>query len=198
MNSDDPSINPQQSDLNPIAENVRRKIRELELNRNDADPSKSDKKTKGSTPFPKAMPRTVKFFMFLGAIGLALYLSGYQPSIFVDQIIGLISPQTSKPAFTRTKPTSTASFEVINVMHEITRVDNGNFLTITATLKNSGSEAGQMDSLIVTLYDKGGKPLFSWPAPVSNDFIEASSSVPFEARLADPPADFASVRVQPD
>lgn len=193
-----PGINTQQNDLNPVAENVRRKIRELELNRNDADPSKSDKKTKGSTPFPKAMPRTVKFFMFLGAISLALYLSVYQPSVFVKQIKSLFSSQTNKPAFSQTKPTSTSSFEVINVMHEITRGNNGNLLTITATLKNSGSEAGQMDSLIVTLYDKGDKALFSWPAPVSNDFIEASSSVPFEARLADPPADFASVRVQTD
>ena len=190
-----PGINTQQNDLNPVAENVRRKIRELELNKNDVSPSKSDKKSKGSTPFPKAMPRTVKFFMFLGAISLALYLSVYQPSVFVKQIKSLFSSQTNKPAFSQTKPTSTSSFEVINVMHEITR---GNILTITATLKNSGSEAGQMDSLIVTLYDKGDKALFSWPAPVSNDFIEASSSVPFEARLADPPADFASVRVQTD
>ena len=193
-----PGINTQQNDLNPVAENVRRKIRELELNKNDVSPSKSDKKSKGSTPFPKAMPRTVKFFTFLGAISLALYLSVYPPSVFVEQINSLLPSQTNKPAFSQTKPTSAASFEVINVMHEITPVDNGNLLKITATVKNSGSEAGQMDSLIVTLYDKGGKPLFSWPAPVSNDFIEASSSVPFEARLADPPADFASVRVQPD
>lgn len=193
-----PGINTQQNDLNPVAENVRRKIRELELNKNDVSPSKSDKKSKGSTPFPKAMPRTVKFFTFLGAISLALYLSVYPPSVFVEQINSLLPSQTNKPAFSQTKPTSAASFEVINVMHEITPVDNGNLLKITATVKNSGSEAGQMDSLIVTLYDKGEKPLFSWPAPVSNDFIEASSSVPFEARLADPPADFASVRVQPD
>ena len=193
-----PGINTQQNDLNPVAENVRRKIRELELNKNDVSPSKSDKKSKGSTPFPKAMPRTVKFFTFLGAISLALYLSVYPPSVFVEQINSLLPSQTNKPAFSQTKPTSAASFEVINVMHEITPVDNGNLLKITATVKNSGSEAAQMDSLIVTLYDKGEKPLFSWPAPVSNDFIEASSSVPFEARLADPPADFASVRVQPD
>lgn len=193
-----PGINTQQNDLNPVAENVRRKIRELELNKNDVSPSKSDKKSKGSTPFPKAMPRTVKFFTFLGAISLALYLSVYPPSVLVEQINSLLPSQTNKPAFSQTKPTSAASFEVINVMHEITPVDNGNLLKITATVKNSGSEAGQMDSLIVTLYDKGEKPLFSWPAPVSNDFIEASSSVPFEARLADPPADFASVRVQPD
>jgi len=171
MNSDDPSINPQQSDLNPIAENVRRKIRELELSQNGTDPTKSDTNSRKRTSFSKGKPRAVKLLIFLGAISLALYLSGYQPSVFVDQINGLISPQTSKPAFSQIKPTSTASFEVINVMHEITRVDNGILLTITASLKNSGSEAGQVESLIVTLYDKGDKALFSWPAPVSNAFI---------------------------
>ena len=198
MNSDDPSINPQQSDLNPIAENVRRKIRELELSQNGTDPTKSDTNSRKRTSFSKKKPRAVKLLIFLGAIILALYLSGYQPSVFVDQINGLISPQTNKPAFSQIKSTSAASFEVVNVMHEITRVDNGNLLTITASLKNSGSEAGQVESLIVTIYDKADKALFSWPAPVSNAFIEASSSVPFEARLVDPPTDFASVRVQSD
>ena len=198
MNPDDSSINPQQSDLNPIAEKVRRKLRELERSQNGADPAKSDTNSRNPTSFSKAKPRAVKLFVFLGAISLAVYFSDYHRSVFGEQITGLISSQTTKPDSSQIKPTGIASFEVNNVMHKITRVDNGNLLTITATLKNSGNGAGQVDSLIVTLYDKGDKALFSWPAPVSNDFIEASSSVPFEARLADPPADFASVRVQTD
>ena len=198
MNPDDPIINPQQSDLNPIAEKVRRKLRQLELSQNGADPAKSETNTRNPTSFSKAKPRAVKLFVFLGAISLAVYFSGYHLSVFVEQITGLISSQTTKPDASQIKPTSIASFEVNNVMHKITRVDNGNILTITATLKNSGNGAGQVDSLIVTLYDKSDKALFSWPAPVTSDFIEASSSVPFETRIVEPPKGFASVRVQLD
>ena len=108
MNPDDSSINPQQSELNPIAEKVRRKLRELERSQNGADPAKSDTNSRNSTSFSKAKPRAVKLFVFLGAISLAVYFSGYHPSVFVEQITGLISSQTTKPDSSQIKPTSIA------------------------------------------------------------------------------------------
>ena len=207
-----PDDNLQQNDLNPVAANVRRKLRELEVSQNNAKQTKSEKKVRVPSKFFQKTFKTLKILLFVGILGSAAYLlTEYSRTIFGERIANLISSQKSisassslggsenevPPEFAvSAEPAGIAIFEVSDVTHNIIRSSTGDLLTVKATLTNRGNRAGQVDALIVTLLDKAGATLFFWPAPVANNSIGANSNASFEARLVEPPEGVSSVTVR--
>ena len=207
-----PDDNLQQNDLNPVAANVRRKLRELEVSQNNAKQTKSEKKVRVPSKFFQKTSKALKILLFIGILGSAAYLlTEYSRTIFGERIANLISSQKNISASSSlgssknevppeiavsTESTGIAIFKVSDVTHNIIRSGTGDLLTVTATLINRGNGAGQVDALIVTLLDKAGATLFSWPAPVANNSIGANSKASFEARLVEPPEGVSSVTVR--